>query len=285
MLKNLKIGKRLGIGFGIMLLLIMIVGITGYWGVNKSSSSTIHMLKGDAQLSNSGERLRANIVGMRRYEKDIFLNIGDKAKVEDYYAKWKEQHEHAAKRLEVLQKIVVIDKEKKSVADIKEDEDNYGKGFEKVYVAVISGKIMTPHQGNEAIAEYKKESHSMEALTKELADEATKRMDGQEKFMGDLSSNVAMIVIIGIITSLILCILISILITRSITTPINSAVLTANRMAEGDLVADIVVSSSDEVGQLLAAMKHMAESLRTMIAKIRDSSGQVATAAGQISAN
>ncbi|NVO00511.1 MAG: MCP four helix bundle domain-containing protein [Geobacteraceae bacterium] len=285
MLKNLKIGKRLGIGFAVMLALILLVGITGYWGVNESTSTTIHMLKGDASISENASRLRANVVGMRRYEKDIFLNITDKAKVLEYYTKWQEQHEHTGLRVTDLEKIVVLEKEKASVASIKSEEDKYEKGFNKVYALILNGKIKTPAEANEAMSEVKKEIHTLEATAKELADVSNKRMDAQEKTMADLARHVAMIVICGIIIAIILCIVISVLITRSITTPINTAVMTANRLAEGDLVAEVVVTSNDEVGQLLGAMKHMAESLRKMIAGIRDTSSQVATAAGQISAN
>src|SRR5512141_2814220 len=108
MLKNMKIGMRLGMGFGIMLLLILVVGGTGYWGVNESTTATIHMIKGDATISENASRLRANVVGMRRYEKDMFLNITDTAKVDDYYKKWQEQDEHAEKRLVELEKIAVL---------------------------------------------------------------------------------------------------------------------------------------------------------------------------------
>ena len=78
-MKNLRIGIRLGLGFGLLLLIMIIVGFTGYWGVDKSTSATIHMIKGDASISEHAARARANVVGMRRYEKDLFLNIGDKA--------------------------------------------------------------------------------------------------------------------------------------------------------------------------------------------------------------
>lgn len=285
MLKDMKIGKRLGLGFGVMLCLILVVGITGYWGVNRSTSATIQMLKGDAAVANNAERLRANVVGIRRYEKDIFLNIANKAKVEEYNLKHKEQDDHAEKRIETLDKVITVAKEKEELAAIKKAMADYDKGFAKVYAQIINGTIKTAEQANEAIAEYKNEMHGMENDAKELAEAATKRMDAQEKVMTDLANNVAKIVIAGIIVAIILCILISILITRSITTPINAAVLTANKLAEGDLVADVVVTSGDEVGQLLGAMKHMAESLRKMITGIRDTSSQVATAAGQISAN
>jgi len=285
MLKNLKIGKRLGIGFGVMLVLILVVGITGYWGVNEATTTTMNMIKGDISISEYAAGLRANTVGMRRYEKDMFLNIHDKAKVAEYRNKLKGEDGEAEKLIENLQKIVVVDKDREHIASIKKHMDVYDKGINLIHAAMVDGKITKPEQANAAMKEYKDDIHEMEKEAESLAAESNKRVDAQEANMRDLAKHVAMIVIAGIIVAVILCILISILITRSITTPINAAVITANKLAEGDLVADVVVTSTDEVGQLLAAMKHMAESLRKMITGIRDTSGQVATAAGQISAN
>jgi methyl-accepting chemotaxis protein len=91
MFKNMKIGTRLALGFGFVLLMLIIIGIAGFWGVNSISSNTINMLKGDAQVSEHASRARANTLGLRRYEKDLFINIGDKAKEDDYQKKWKER--------------------------------------------------------------------------------------------------------------------------------------------------------------------------------------------------
>ena len=245
MMKNMRIGKRLGLGFGVMLLLILIVGITGYWGVNQSTTATIKMLAGDVSISEHAARLRANVIGMRRYEKDIFLNIGNSDKVAEYHAKWKEQDEHAEKRIADLDKIVVLAKEKEKIAGIKKDIADYNKGMAKVYGDILNSKLKTPQQCNEAISEYKKEIHELEAAAKEMAEEANKRADEQEKVMADLAKSVAMIVVSGIIVAVILCIIISILITRSITVPVNAAVQTAKRLAEGDLTVDVLVTSED----------------------------------------
>ncbi|MFP5305854.1 MAG: MCP four helix bundle domain-containing protein, partial [Gammaproteobacteria bacterium] len=58
-------------------------------------------------------------------------------------------------------------------------------------------------------------------------------------------------------------------ITRSVTRPLAEAVRAAQRLAEGDLAAQISVSSRDETGQLLAAMKNMIEKLAQIISEVR----------------
>ncbi|MCB0219957.1 MAG: methyl-accepting chemotaxis protein [Chrysiogenetes bacterium] len=74
-------------------------------------------------------------------------------------------------------------------------------------------------------------------------------------------------------------------VTRAITRPLQEAVEAANHLAEGQLDLKLDVRSSDETGQLVAAMKRMIESLRTVIAEIRRSSAELGTSATQIAAS
>src|SRR5262245_30963276 len=57
------------------------------------------LLEGDIKIAQHAERARTNLLGMRRFEKDMFLNISDKAKEVDYEAKWREQNEQMLARL------------------------------------------------------------------------------------------------------------------------------------------------------------------------------------------
>jgi methyl-accepting chemotaxis protein len=71
-------------------------------------------------------------------------------------------------------------------------------------------------------------------------------------------------------------------ITRSITRPIARAVELARTVAAGDLSARIEVTSRDETGQLLAALRAMIESLVAVVGKVRHSSDCIATGSSQI---
>ena len=72
------------------------------------------------------------------------------------------------------------------------------------------------------------------------------------------------------------------LLTRSITRPLARAVGLAQQVASGDLTADIQAASKDEVGELLAALKRMNESLLTTVTEVRAGTETIVTASQQI---
>ncbi|HEY1089646.1 MAG TPA: methyl-accepting chemotaxis protein [Burkholderiaceae bacterium] len=67
-----------------------------------------------------------------------------------------------------------------------------------------------------------------------------------------------------------------------VTRPLERAVRVAESVAAGDLSERIEVSSQDETGQLMAALKHMNEGLVTMVDQVRQSADGIATASQEI---
>ena len=73
-------------------------------------------------------------------------------------------------------------------------------------------------------------------------------------------------------------------ITRGIVRPIGHAVKVARTVAGGDLSSDIDVRSSDEVGQLSAALRDMNDSLVRIVSQVRTGTDTIATASAEIAA-
>jgi methyl-accepting chemotaxis protein len=73
-------------------------------------------------------------------------------------------------------------------------------------------------------------------------------------------------------------------ITRSITRPIDAAVKIAQTVAAGDLTSRIEVTSQDETGQLMQALKDMNTSLVGIVGNVRQGTDTIATASSQIAA-
>jgi methyl-accepting chemotaxis protein len=69
---------------------------------------------------------------------------------------------------------------------------------------------------------------------------------------------------------------------RSITGGIDAAVKVARTVAAGDLGSRIVVDRHDEIGTMLAALKHMNESLVAIVGDVRNASESIATGSSQI---
>ncbi|NVD96826.1 methyl-accepting chemotaxis protein [Massilia sp. BJB1822] len=71
-------------------------------------------------------------------------------------------------------------------------------------------------------------------------------------------------------------------ITRSVTEPINAAVEAAQTVASGDLTREIHVNTSDETGLLLKALKEMSGSLEDIVGRVRHGTNAIAVASSEI---
>ena len=109
MLKNMKIGRKLALGFALVLSLMAVVSTAGYWGLETVAALARDILTVRSQLVEHSQRARADTLGLRRFEKDYFLNIGDREKEAEYLGKWKDQKQRLLGQLDTLEKLVQTD--------------------------------------------------------------------------------------------------------------------------------------------------------------------------------
>jgi len=102
--------------------------------------------------------------------------------------------------------------------------------------------------------------------------------DVRAVFVAEVRKYVLVTMLIGA-----LIVTISLLLVRSVNLALRQAVRASNSLAEGDLMQEILVTSDDETGQLLASMKHMVERLRTVVADVKNASDNVAAGSQQLS--
>nr|WP_122870042.1 methyl-accepting chemotaxis protein [Pseudomonas viridiflava] len=100
----------------------------------------------------------------------------------------------------------------------------------------------------------------------------------------ELRNKSVMMLEIGVVIAFIVAILLGIFITRMITRPLAVAVVSAQRIAGGDLTQPIVSTSSDVAGLLLDALSNMQDGLKGTIQQIASASDQLASAAEELSA-
>jgi methyl-accepting chemotaxis protein len=74
------------------------------------------------------------------------------------------------------------------------------------------------------------------------------------------------------------------LIVRSVSRPLKNAIQIAKHVADGDLTSRIEVTSGDETGQLLQALKDMNESLSRIVGEVRSTTDSISTASREIAA-
>jgi methyl-accepting chemotaxis protein len=266
MFQNLTIAQRLGIAVSFLLILMFGVAGTGYWGMKSLSDETVKTLRTDAKLSEYSASTLVSNINLRRSEKDYFLNIGDKTKQAEYFAKWTKEKDHLSSLLSKMDALATSAEEKQTIKTMQADFAVYQGGFAKVLEALSKGKIRTPQAANLAITQYKDEMHRLEGMSSDLTQHHIEIMNSKEKSNADLTARVGSIMLIAVLVSVILGTLVSLFIARSITRPILEVVRVAERVSVGDLSSEIEVRGTDETGRLLASMQQMSSFLNEMAA-------------------
>jgi methyl-accepting chemotaxis protein len=278
MINDMKIGTRLGLGFGLVLLLLIVLGLMGINGMGKINQGleqimTINYSK--IKLANDvDEKIGRLIEAIELMQlKDQAGRVEAKQEIEKLRVEYKEL-------MEKLEKLETTDKGKELIAAAKISLENAKKANNEVIELSLANKT------NEALDVFNKQAFSLDlkikAAFKSIIQYQEDRMDSRvgEANKQFTRSKITSFAIIGV--AVLFGILTSFFITRGITCPLSEGVVAANALAAGDLTITIESKSKDETGQLMGAMKAMSHNLRTTISQVSSTSSQVASAANQL---
>lgn len=264
---GLTVGKRLWLGFGTILFLAVATGVAGYYGADRISENSIEefrtLLRTDAAVLEHSTRARSNVLGLRRYEKDVFLNIDSKEKMAEYLAKWKDEREHLLSRLADIEKAATLDKDKDNVKVMRTNLDGYEQGFMAVFNNIQGGRIKAPQEGNAAMSNYKAAIQTLEQAVKEFSGESSKKMAQTEDHIRTLAARTKFTAFILMAVSVGLGIVICILVIRSITRPLANLITGLNDGAQ---------QVSTAAGQVSSASQQLAEGTSEQAASIEETS-------------
>jgi len=281
MLQNTKIITRLLIGFGLVLGLLIGMGGSGIWSMLRMSRTT-DVIREGYETVESSQRLRANINQLRRFEKDIFLNIESPEKVAKYRKQYDDIVEHCNKRLEDLAKLATDPKEQELLAGIKQNFTTYLGGFNGVYERIRRGETTTKDEANRQMEQFKEATHKTETLVLELAEKNAKEVKAEFQESDAVRKTIMTVLAALLVMATGVAVFICIAISRSIIVPVNMLTAQADRLAGGDLTVEIVCNSQDEIGHLAGSFKRMAANLRTTITRISETSALVAASSSQL---
>jgi methyl-accepting chemotaxis protein len=287
MLKNMKISRRLLLGFGTVLFLLLVVAGAGYWGLDSVKQETISMLQGDAQVSQIAAVIKATTLELRRAEKDTFLNIDDVKTREAYLATWKHWREQLKTQLEDIDKKNLTAEDKQTVSKMVENAASYENGYTKVIGMIEDGRIKTPQAANLAIAEYKDPIHALEQEATDLSEEHFKIMSGKDQVMADFARRTMFLMLGVVLIAGVVAILTAQIIARGVSRPVEAMTIHLAEMAAGggDLTKRIEVKSVDEVGQMAASLNAFLEKLEKIIIEVKGGAGSISSAAQQVASS
>ena len=285
MFKNLKIGARLGLGFGVLLALLIAMAGVAAWqkGELAAVSSTYAVdLVPSAQAQHE---ISLSLASIRRYENRHILMNTD-AEMDEVEAKIQASREAIAANLDMYAKqLVSDDADREAMNKVKSALDDYYAQWDKV--RLVSRKTATDLTQAEVATKLLigDSAHRFEIAVDAVDqwwDFNVKLSNEQSANAQSTYSNAKATLLALVAAALALGIFAAVMITRSIVAPLRRAVKLASTVAAGDLSSRIDTQGKDETAQLLQALDGMQSSLIGVVANVRSNAEGVATASAQI---
>jgi len=279
-LRRVSISIRLGVGFGILLLLLVVMGGTSLHRVSGMHAEDQSIIQGWMPSQQAVADLNLYLMRYRIFTLRAALASNPQALAQTSAAmqKIKADIDSAKERLKSLRHSGLL---AQTLKDMEEDEFTYYTGAEQV--------IELTRQGNALAAQ-----ELIEQKLNGIADEMTRHLlalnalndQGAKQSSAAIEANYQSTLKVlngALIAGLLVAAFLSIFIARSITRPIGLALSATETIASGDLRQNIAFDrGNDEPAQLLAAVAIMQDNLRSAISHISHSSAELAAATEQL---
>lgn len=288
--ENISVGKKLIGGFLFVSLIIVMVGGLGFIRISANNKNFESMAQKDLEFLQASEELKIFALEHRRYEKDFFLNIGEKEKQIEYIKKFETV---SSKTRILIKQIESITKNnphlsidvKNAITQAQRAYFKYREGFLELTKIVLSDDSITPQKANGLMKPLKENIYLFESNIEIVLQSSVDLIHNEAKTVisdGKKSQTIiGVLSIIGVVISLVLGVTISLSVTR----PIKEAVVLANKMAQGDLTHQIKATQKNEIGQLMMSLGNMLANFSESIRASIEASGMLAEGASEQAAS
>ena len=277
-----KIGTRLGIVFGAILLCLIAIGGFGLnWLGRLNSDMSSALQKRYTTVEATHQTIENSITNAR-----ITIQLFETGSLEEE-KKLNQQNEAISREIS---------------AQVAEIEKNLSSSQEREQFGIVTQDrqaYISARQKAKALLADKKRDLAVAALSTEVIPALDKYRASWQRFIDIQTTAMAQsmkesqdayalgrkVALLLLVLTLVLSTLAAAAVTKSITVPIKHAVEYAELIASGDLTKEIVVTNRSETGQLQQAMREMSGKLSGIIRDVREGSAAVASAAQQVSAS
>jgi len=279
-LKNLKIGIRLGLGFGAVLLLLLAIAVLATSRMDAMNKATSTITEDAYPKVVLAKDLIRDAVDVPRQMRGMLLT-NDESGNERYRKLIEGLRGDMNGRIADLTKLVESEAGKKILKQIVDKQAALEPTYAQFYNLVKSDR----QQAAEFVSkDYMPVNRDLIAAIEELAKHQSAKMEKMGDEAARTYEETRHLVIVLTAGAALLAVAVATLITLSVTRPLRIAVDAADRLAAGDLTVDIQSTSRDEAGQLLGAMKNMIGKLTQVVGEVNGGAHSLASASEQVSA-
>ena len=281
LMRQFTIRFRMLGAIAVVLVLLGLLGGAGMFGMFRIYSMSEDFMNSSFQEVGYMAQLHSEMGAIRQYEKDMIIGYEKPEAVKAAHTKWLESQEKAKKVAnQFLQGEEDVDNA--VVRDIIKRLDSYKEAFAHVARQLEAGGYDTATIANrmsgKAVAEFAEADKLMKQLDEVLRAEVQKSVAEQQ----GVSNQTKWLFALAVLITVVVVVPLTLLNMHSICKPLDQAQRLAKAIAGGDLSQSIRTEGRDEVADLLRALDEMQRGLGTLVAQVRDASGNIATASQEI---
>ena len=278
-LSNMRIGLRLGLGFGVVCLLLLVMIVMSNAMMARINGSTDEIVHDRMPKIEATTQLLVGINEIAISLRNMMLS-DDAADRKAQVDRIMSTRQSNNKALELLEGSLRDPQARELFAQIKRHISRYRPGQDRIISDVEGNR---PDDARKFLAselrpilgDLKQATNALAARQKELSTKTADAADATFRQSQQLSWGLGAL-------ALALAAAIAYWITASITRPANRALGIAQTVASGDLTSQIHSDTTDEMGQLLQALKAMNDNLATTVGTVRSGTDTIATAALEV---
>ncbi|WP_426190790.1 methyl-accepting chemotaxis protein [Massilia sp. DWR3-1-1] len=278
-MKNLNIGARLALGFAAVLVLLVAVSAFAISHMRTASKLTDGLVQDQVRNERLIDQwqLVVEVNAARTTAAYLAVDPADQATVE---ALMKVSSAHATEIQNKLTELLDQPGEKARLAEVLAARTAYTGARAKVFKEKAAGNAEAAKAiyTNEMVGARSTYLAALAKMTQGQRDEVDVTANS---IRGQYESARTMMIAVSAFAVLI-GIGFAFMISRAITVPLREAVRVAETVSAGDLTSNIVVTSSDETGQLMGALKTMNDSLVRIVGEVREGTETIGTASSEI---
>jgi len=264
-LKKTTIGKRLALGFGVVIaLLIMLAGLSTI-RIGGLSNEINMMVKDRYPKTVIANQIKADLNEISRNMLNVLV-MNDAEQIKKELANIPDKNRSTDEAIAKLDKIITDDKGREQLKAITEFRDKFRPNQDK-FIALVN-----EDRKDEAMVKFMFSVRPLQVKYFAQLDAFIQHQDSQMELAGADSVEVAertgVFILMLALAASVLSAVVAVVTTRKITGPLNEAVAVAKRVADGDLTSDIQVKTRDETGELMLALQHMNESLSRLVGEV-----------------
>ena len=282
MLRNLRIGWRLSLGFGLVIVLLAIVVVNGYQGAGALSGALDEVELQNTMAAESQEAILA-LTNMRRYAYNVAVEIDDPNRYRSFMTLVREQRQLFRQQLNSLAELEPDKARRDVIEGWLRVQGEYETSVDGVFADIENGTLTTPQEVN---AVYQEARGLMQPIEDGLSEYVVRGLENAQAIQAESAQQAAQIrttaIVIGMI-ALIVGVLAAVVLGRSVSVPVTKITDLLGLIAKNrDLTIEVPIESRDEVGSMATALNSLLETLRGAMSSFGDAATQVETRASDV---